>query len=160
MVNHSFRSSSPCVLDYVLHRAVLPFPPPCTICPRRTLALLENLVDVGTNGTGIQLSRVRWGGKRCVYHVWQLFFCMSFNRLFPWGNKLQPKGQHYANIWQGVFPTNNTAEDGYKGTAPVSVSWSELMMWKWTKSSWNWSLCSTQWTMAVLHSCSFSLLDF
>lgn len=67
MVNHSFRSSSPCVLDYVLHRAVLPFPPPCMICPRRTLALLENLVDVDTNGTGIQLSRVRWGGKRCVY---------------------------------------------------------------------------------------------
>ncbi|KAM6300872.1 formylglycine-generating enzyme [Aegotheles albertisi] len=43
------------------------------------------------------------------------------NRLFPWGNKLQPKGQHYANIWQGVFPTNNTAEDGYKGTAPVTA---------------------------------------
>ncbi|POI30220.1 hypothetical protein CIB84_006030, partial [Bambusicola thoracicus] len=42
-------------------------------------------------------------------------------RLFPWGNKLQPKGQHYANIWQGVFPTNNTAEDGYKGTAPVTA---------------------------------------
>ncbi|NXD05975.1 SUMF1 enzyme, partial [Nothocercus nigrocapillus] len=43
------------------------------------------------------------------------------NRLFPWGNKLQPKGQHYVNIWQGVFPTNNTAEDGYKGTAPVTA---------------------------------------
>ncbi|KAM9374461.1 formylglycine-generating enzyme [Phaethornis superciliosus] len=43
------------------------------------------------------------------------------SRLFPWGNKLQPKGQHYANIWQGVFPTNNSAEDGYKGTAPVTA---------------------------------------
>lgn len=60
----------------------------------------------------------------------QLFLCMSFNRLFPWGNKLQPKGQHYANIWQGVFPTNNTAEDGYKGTAPVSMCLSELIIWK------------------------------
>ncbi|XP_039766166.1 formylglycine-generating enzyme isoform X3 [Ornithorhynchus anatinus] len=43
------------------------------------------------------------------------------NRLFPWGNKLQPKGQHYANIWQGEFPVSNTGEDGYKGTAPVTA---------------------------------------
>lgn len=43
------------------------------------------------------------------------------NRLFPWGSKLQPKDQCYANIWQGEFPTNNTAEDGYKGAAPVTA---------------------------------------
>uniref|UniRef100_A0A8C5U8X8 Sulfatase modifying factor 1 n=1 Tax=Malurus cyaneus samueli TaxID=2593467 RepID=A0A8C5U8X8_9PASS len=54
------------------------------------------------------------------YNIGQLL-CLSFPRLFPWGNKLQPKGQHYANIWQGEFPTNNTAEDGYKGTAPVTA---------------------------------------
>nr|XP_006009343.2 PREDICTED: sulfatase-modifying factor 1 isoform X2 [Latimeria chalumnae] len=43
------------------------------------------------------------------------------NRFFPWGNKLQPKGQHYTNIWQGEFPTQNTGEDGYTGTAPVTA---------------------------------------
>ena len=32
-----------------------------------------------------------------------------------------PKGQHRANIWQGTFPTTNTAEDGYKGLAPVDA---------------------------------------
>ncbi|KAB1263849.1 Formylglycine-generating enzyme [Camelus dromedarius] len=42
-------------------------------------------------------------------------------RLFPWGNKLQPKGQHYANIWQGEFPVTNTGEDGFRGTAPVDA---------------------------------------
>lgn len=42
------------------------------------------------------------------------------HRLFPWGNKLQPKGQHYANIWQGEFPVTDTGEDGFRGTAPVS----------------------------------------
>ena len=31
-------------------------------------------------------------------------------RLFPWGNILKPKGQHRANIWQGKFPKENTAE--------------------------------------------------
>ncbi|XP_054025452.1 formylglycine-generating enzyme isoform X2 [Dryobates pubescens] len=66
------------------------------------------------------------------------------NRLFPWGNKLQPKGQHYANIWQGVFPTNNTAEDGYKGTAPVTAFPPNAYglynivgnAWEWTSDWW------------------------
>lgn len=40
-------------------------------------------------------------------------------RLYPWGNKLKPKGQHYANLWQGKFPTHNSEEDGYTKTSPV-----------------------------------------
>ena len=43
------------------------------------------------------------------------------DRLFPWGNKLLPKDEHRMNIWQGKFPTKNTAEDGYVGTAPVTA---------------------------------------
>ncbi|MFJ9367638.1 formylglycine-generating enzyme family protein [Nocardia sp. NPDC101769] len=39
---------------------------------------------------------------------------------FPWGDELVPRGRHHANVWQGVFPTHNTAEDGYVGTAPVN----------------------------------------
>lgn len=41
-------------------------------------------------------------------------------RLYPWGNKLKPKGQHYANLWQGDFPNHNSGEDGYIKTSPVS----------------------------------------
>lgn len=38
---------------------------------------------------------------------------------YPWGDELTPDGEHRCNIWQGEFPTENTGEDGYLGTAPV-----------------------------------------
>jgi formylglycine-generating enzyme len=40
---------------------------------------------------------------------------------YPWGDDLTPGGTHMCNIWHGVFPTKNTAEDGYVGTAPVDA---------------------------------------
>ncbi|GGZ42980.1 formylglycine-generating enzyme family protein [Streptomyces bluensis] len=40
---------------------------------------------------------------------------------FPWGDELTPGGEHRCNIWQGRFPSHNTAEDGYAGTAPVTA---------------------------------------
>jgi formylglycine-generating enzyme len=39
----------------------------------------------------------------------------------PWGDELTPGGVWRSNIWQGTFPTHNTAEDGYVGTAPVDA---------------------------------------
>lgn len=38
---------------------------------------------------------------------------------YPWGDELTPGGRHLCNIWQGEFPTRNTAADGHPGTAPV-----------------------------------------
>jgi formylglycine-generating enzyme len=42
-------------------------------------------------------------------------------KAFPWGDELQPGGEHRMNVWQGEFPARNTAEDGFIGTAPVSA---------------------------------------
>jgi formylglycine-generating enzyme required for sulfatase activity len=42
-------------------------------------------------------------------------------RLYPWGDELQPGGEHRCNIWQGDFPRHNTQDDGYFGTAPVNA---------------------------------------
>jgi formylglycine-generating enzyme len=41
---------------------------------------------------------------------------------YPWGDELHgPDGEHRCNIWQGRFPTSNTADDGYIATSPVTT---------------------------------------
>jgi formylglycine-generating enzyme len=40
---------------------------------------------------------------------------------FPWGDDLEPGGEHRMNVFQGTFPAMNTGEDGYLGTAPVDA---------------------------------------
>jgi formylglycine-generating enzyme required for sulfatase activity len=40
---------------------------------------------------------------------------------YPWGDDLTPDGEHMCNIWQGTFPSKNTGDDGFVGTAPVDA---------------------------------------
>ncbi len=39
---------------------------------------------------------------------------------FPWGDELEPDGEHRMNVWQGTFPDQNSCADGWYGTAPVT----------------------------------------
>src|ERR1700747_2476686 len=38
---------------------------------------------------------------------------------YAWGEELTPGGVHLANYWQGQFPHENLALDGFEGTSPV-----------------------------------------
>lgn len=38
---------------------------------------------------------------------------------FAWGDEFTPHGRHVANTWQGMFPQENLAADGYRRTSPV-----------------------------------------
>jgi formylglycine-generating enzyme required for sulfatase activity len=40
---------------------------------------------------------------------------------YAWGDELAPGGRMLANYWQGRFPYENTAEDGYVRTSPVGA---------------------------------------
>lgn len=40
---------------------------------------------------------------------------------FAWGDELTPGGKHMANTWQGAFPCQNLAADGYERTSPVTA---------------------------------------
>jgi formylglycine-generating enzyme required for sulfatase activity len=42
-------------------------------------------------------------------------------RRFPWGDDLEPGGEHRMNVWQGEFPRRNTEADGWYGTCPVDA---------------------------------------
>jgi formylglycine-generating enzyme required for sulfatase activity len=42
-------------------------------------------------------------------------------RTFPWGDELEPGGEHRMNVWQGSFPDRNTMADGWYGTCPVDA---------------------------------------
>ncbi len=39
--------------------------------------------------------------------------------IYPWGNDFTPKGEIMANTWQGEFPWQNLALDGYERASPV-----------------------------------------
>jgi len=40
---------------------------------------------------------------------------------FAWGDELTPDGRHMANTWQGAFPHQNLALDGYTRTSPIGA---------------------------------------
>jgi sulfatase modifying factor 1 len=64
---------------------------------------------------------------------------------YAWGDEFTPAGRHMANTWQGIFPRQNLAEDGYRRTSPVTAFPAngygvyDLIgnVWEWTSDWWS-----------------------
>jgi formylglycine-generating enzyme len=120
-------------------------------CPQGPGSSIEGLDDHPVVHVAFEdaMAYAAWAGKDLpTESEWEFAARGGLDRAeFAWGDELVPGGRHMANTWQGRFPVENSAEDGYVGTAPVTAfpanghGLYDMIgnVWEWTKDHYRTS---------------------
>lgn len=104
-----------------------------------------DFLAVEREGLAYAQAYAAWAERRLPTEIeWEFAAKAGSDTRYIWGTDRAPEGKEQANTWQGAFPIQNTAEDGFQIRAPIGCFSPNAFglfdmvgnVWEWTETEW------------------------